>query len=188
MKPSRRSHCRGLQLASLILLGWACLQGMAWAANRPNAPEPPPDAGANWVPGYAVTLLGIAFGLLVALRSSNRQDPAKAGGAGGMTPEELQAAAEAAAKGGKKPVEWGKQLCSDAKTSLTMAIVGAVVPVAGLGLGPFAIWKGLRARKLIQQSAHLTGDRIAIAGLATGVAAAVIGLVWLIALIVRMAR
>ena len=69
-----------------------------------------------------------------------------------------------------------------------MAILGAVVPVAGLGLGPFAIWKALQARKLIQQNAHLTGDRIAVAGLATGIGAAVVGLIWLIALIVMAMR
>jgi hypothetical protein len=174
---------------SLILLGWASLQDTVWADRRQTAPEPPAqETGANWVPGYAVTLLCIALGLLVALRSSNRQDPVKAGGSGGMTPEELQAAAQAAAKAGQKPVRRGPELCPDAKTALTMAIVGAVVPVAGLGLGPFAIWKALKARKLIQQSAHLTGDPIAVAGLATGIGAAVVGLIWLIALIVMAVR
>ncbi len=189
MKPARRSLCRCLRLVSLILLGWAVLQGTVWADRRSNTPEPPaPETGANWVPGYAITLLGIALALLVTLRSSNRQDPSKGGGAGGMTPEELRAAAEAAAKAGKKLLRWGPELCPDAKTSLTMAIVGAVVPVAGLGLGPFAIWKALQARKLIKQSAHLTGDRVAVAGLATGIGAAVVGLIWLISLIVMMVR
>jgi hypothetical protein len=189
MKPSRRSLSRGLRLVSLILLGWASLQGTVWADRRQNTPEqPPPETGANWVPGYAITLLGIALGLLVTLRSSNRQDPSRGGAAGGMTPEELRAAADAAANAGKKPVQWGPELCPEAKTSLTMAIVGAVIPVAGLGLGPFAIWKALQARKLIRQSAHLTGDRIAVAGMATGIAAAVVGLIWLIALVVMAVR
>ncbi len=189
MKLVRRSLCCDLRLASLMLAGWASLQGTVWAAGRQNTPEPPPpEAGANWVPGYAVTLLGIALGLLVTLRSSNRRDPSTGGGAGGMTPEDLQAAARAAAKTGQKPVQWGPELCPDAKTSLTMAIAGVVVPVAGLGLGPFAVWKALQARKRIQQSAHLTGDRIAVAGLATGIGAAVVGLIWLITLIVMMVR
>jgi hypothetical protein len=184
-----RQTLRGLRLLPLILVGWALLQGMAWAANRPNVPDaPPPETSANWVPGYAITLLGITLGLLVTLRSSHRRDPATGGGATGLNPEELRAAADAAAKAGAKPVEWGPELCPEAKTALTMAIVGAVIPVAGLGLGPFAIWKAIQARNLIQQSAHLKGDPIAVAGLATGVGAAVIGLIWLIALIVMAAR
>jgi hypothetical protein len=188
MKPSHRSLSRGLRLVALMLLAWASLQGTVWAQKRQNAPEPPaPEAGANWVAGYAIALLGIALGLLVTLRSSNRQDPSRGGSTAGMTPEEVRAAADAA-KAGKKPVQWGPELSPDAKTSLTMAIVGVVIPVAGLGLGPFAIWKALQARKLIQQSAHLTGDHIAVAGLATGIGAAVVGLIWLIALIVMAVR
>ena len=179
-----RQTLRGLKLLPLILVGWAVLQGMVWAANRPNTPDtPPPETSANWVPGYAITLLGITLGLLVTLRSSHRHDPATGGGAGGVNPEELRAAAEAAAKAGAKPVEWGPELCPEAKTALTMAIVGAVIPLAGLGLGPFAIWKALQARKLIQQSAHLKGDPIAVAGLATGIGTVVIGLIWLIVIV-----
>jgi hypothetical protein len=87
-----------------MLLFWASLQGTVWASSKQNIPEaPPPETGANWVPGYAIVLLGIVLGLLVSLRSSNRQDPSRAGGAVGMTPEELQAAAAAAAKAGQKP-------------------------------------------------------------------------------------
>jgi hypothetical protein len=96
MKRSPRSLSRGLWLVSLTLLGWASLQGTVWASSKQNAPEPVPEAGANWVPGYAIVLLGIALGLLVTLRSSNRQDANRGGAAGGMTPEELRAAAEAA--------------------------------------------------------------------------------------------
>jgi hypothetical protein len=192
MKPSHRPLSRGLRLVSLMLLAWASLQGTLWASAKQNIPDaPPPETGANWVAGYAIVLLGIVLGLLVSLRSSNRQDPSRAGGVGGMTPEDLQAAvaAAAAAKGGKKPpAQWGPELAPDAKTSLTMAIVGVVIPVAGLGLGPFAIWKALQARKAIQQSAHLTGDNIAVAGLATGIGAAVVGLIWLITLIVMAVR
>jgi hypothetical protein len=177
-----------VQLLSCILLAWASLQTPVWAGQRRNGQETQePEAGANWVPGYAIVLLGVVLGLLVTLRSSNRQDPARATESAGMTPEQVRAMAEAA-KAGKKPVQWGPELCPDAKTALTMAIVGAVLPVAGLGLGPFAIWKALQARKAIQQSAHLTGDNIALAGLATGIGAAVIGLVWLVMLIVMAVR
>jgi hypothetical protein len=170
MKPSRRSLCRGLRLASLILVGWASLQGAVWAAGRPNAPEPPPETGANWLTGYAITLLAVALGLLVTLRSSNRLDPNRSGGPAGMSPEELRAAIDSKTDPSRsRPSPRGSQHCTEASRALIYSLVGLVIcaPI----VEPIALFLSIRALKKIRDDPRLEGRGMAIAALVISIIA-----------------
>lgn len=186
----RLSALRRLWPAILAISLWAGLPALSWAAPGPNQPAPSDDSHTgDWVMMYALVLLGVGLGMMVVVRTARRQDRAKVdGGMASMTPDEVQAAMAASRPGAKAQVRRGPEVAPEAKAALNMAIAGAIIPVVGLGLGPFAAWKAIQARKLIKETAHLTGDGVAVAALSVGIAGGVIGLIWLIVLLVSLFR
>ncbi len=59
------------------------------------------------------------------------------------------------------------QKCKEANESLIYSIVGILC--CGIILGPVAIWKGVRAKKLIAENPYLTGAGMATAGIVIGI-------------------
>jgi len=162
---------------------WTALAGVATAQVDKKEEKAKP---APYLLSYTLVILGVGLGMMVICRSSRRKDRAKSEVmAAGLTPEQLKASA-AKSKAPAGPVRRGKEMSEDAKSALTLAIAAAVLPVLGLLLGPFALWKAMQAKKKIQSDARLTGEGIALAGMVVGGIAIGVGLLWVIILIVAL--
>jgi heme/copper-type cytochrome/quinol oxidase subunit 2 len=75
MKLLRLCFRRGLTVAS-ALAGWLALHGMA-LAQQPEKQEAPKLNSSTMVIAYIVVIFGVALGVLVVCKSSNRRDRAK---------------------------------------------------------------------------------------------------------------
>jgi len=95
------------------------------------------------VPMYAVVLLGRGLGDDGGLPFRPATGPHEdRGGPCLDDPEEVQAAMAAKRTGQQPQGRRGPEVAPEAKTALNMAIAGAIVPVVGLGLGPFRRLEG----------------------------------------------
>lgn len=70
-----RRICRIVNRAVLLLACWVALFEVAMAEKK-APPAPPPSEGSSfdYTLQYFIVILGIALGLLLVLRSSNRQE------------------------------------------------------------------------------------------------------------------
>jgi hypothetical protein len=72
----RRIRQRG-QVAFFAALSWLAVYGTAFAqAQKPKAEEPQLNS-STYVMAYMLVIFGIALGMLMVCRSSNRRDRAK---------------------------------------------------------------------------------------------------------------
>lgn len=180
MKPGSDLYRMAARLAGVLFL-WAALANGAWGQEKKEEAARP----APFLVPYALVILSIGLGMMVLCRSSRRQDRAKSEALpAGLTPEQLRAGTKPKAPAG--PVRRGKEMSEEAKSALTVAIVGVVLPVLGLLLGAFALWKSLQAKKHIKENPRLTGENVAMAGMIVGGVAIAVGLIWLIVLIAKV--
>jgi hypothetical protein len=158
----------------LTALCWTAMAGVALAQDDkdkdPSAPTP-------YLLPYVLVGAGVGLGLLVLFRPTNRSDGIKRETLPGtLSAAQLKSHKKAPQAAAKR----GKEVSPDAKNALILSIVGAVVPVVGLLIGPLALWKAAGARKAIKQNPRLTGDNLAVAGMVVGGVAILIGVVWLV--------
>ncbi len=170
--------CGKLKLGLLTALCWTALAGLVLAQE-----EKKEDAGAPqpYLLPYVLVLLSVGLGMMIICRPSYREDRTKKEALpGSITAEQLHGKQKKAmpSQGPRRT----KQVSPEAKSALTLAIVGAVLPVLGLLLGPFAFYKASQARQAIKRNPRLTGDNFAVAGMIVGGVAVLTGLVWLIIL------
>ena len=141
------------------------------------------SGGVAWVLPYAFVILCIGLGVFVVCRSARRKERAK--------PEQYEKVSLIDRGDGEKAVAVEKrhgimrtkQECKEAKTALTMSIVGVfIVPMCVVGL-----LQGIKARKLISQDRRLSGEDkalgaiiVAVVGLAIWLLIGVFGLVALL--------
>lgn len=169
-----------LKLCLLTTVCWTAMAGLVLAQEEKKEEEGAPQP---YLLPYVLVLLSIGLGMMVICRPSRRDDGIKkAALPGAITAEQLQGSKKKKAAPQTGPRRT-KEVSPDAKNALTLAIVGAVLPVLGLLLGPFAVVKGLNARKTIKKNPRLTGDNFAVAGMIVGGVAILIGLIWLIILV-----
>ena len=72
-----RQIWRGGRIAFFALAGWLAVYGVALAqAQKPNKDEPQLNSSV-YVMAYMLVLFGIALGMLLVCRSSNRRERAK---------------------------------------------------------------------------------------------------------------
>jgi len=177
---SKLRDFRGQLLVWLLTaLCWTALAGLAMAQNQSDK-DKEEGAPTPYLLPYVLVGAGIGLGLLVLFRPTNRTDGIKhATMPGTLTAAQLKSHKKAPQTAAKR----GKELSPDAKTALILSIVGAVVPVVGLLIGPLAIWKAAGARKTIKQNPRLTGDSYAVTGMVIGGVAILLSLIWLIILV-----
>lgn len=178
---SKLRDFRGQLLVWLLTaLCWTALTGLAVAQSQSDK-DKEAAAPTPYLLPYVLVGAGIGLGLLVLFRPTNRTDGIKHETLPGtLTAAQLKGHTKKAPQAAAKR---GKELSPDAKNALIVSIVGAVVPVVGLLVGPLAIWKAAGARKTIKQNPRLTGDSYAVAGMVVGGVAILIGLIWLVTLV-----
>ena len=178
MNPSP-SCLRKLTYSLLAVCCWISTQGLALAAESSDSG----GGGVAWVLPYAFVILCIGLGMFVVCRSARRKERAR--------PEQYEKislidrgdAEKAVAVEKRHGVKLAKQECKEAKTALTMSIVGVfIVPMCVVGL-----LQGVKARKLISQDRRLSGDDkalgaiiVAVVGLAIWLLIGVFGLMMLL--------
>jgi hypothetical protein len=71
-----REICRRGRIVFLALAGWLTLHGVAWA-QLPKKEEGPKLNSSTYVMAYMLVIFGVALGILLVCRSSNRRERAK---------------------------------------------------------------------------------------------------------------
>jgi hypothetical protein len=72
----RRIWRRG-QIAFLALVGWLAVYGVALAQKPGEKKDEPQINSATYVFAYMIVIFGVALGMLLVCRSSNRRERAK---------------------------------------------------------------------------------------------------------------
>jgi len=163
---------RKLNYSLLAVCCWISIQGLALAAEASDSGGES-SGGVAWVLPYAFVILCIGLGMFIVCRGARRKERAR--------PEQYEKislidrgdADEAVAEEKRHGIKRAKQECKEAKTALTMSIVGVfIVPMCVVGL-----MQGIKARKLISQDRRLSGDDKALGAIIV----AVVGLaIWLL--------
>ena len=163
---------RKLNYSLLAVCCWMSIQVPALAAEASGSGGGS-SGGVAWVLPYAFVILCIGLGMFIVCRSARRKERAR--------PEQYEKislidrgdADEAVAQEKRHGIKRAKQECKEAKTALTMSIVGVfIVPMCVVGL-----IQGIKARKLISQDRRLSGDDKAVGAIIV----AVVGLaIWLL--------
>lgn len=178
---SKLRDVRGkLKLCVLTTVCWTVMAGLVLAQEEKKEESAAPQP---YLLPYVLVLLSIGLGMMVICRPSRRDDGIKKEALPGtISVDQLHGGKKktAAAQAGPRRT---KEVSPDAKNALTLAIVGAVLPVLGLLLGPFAVLKASNARKTIKKNPRLTGDNLAVAGMIVGGVAILIGVIWLVILV-----
>ena len=171
MNPSP-SCLRKLNYSLLAVCCWISIQGLALAAEASDSGGES-SGGVAWVLPYAFVILCVGLGMFIVCRGARRRDRAR--------PEQYEKislidrgdAEEAVAQEKRHGIKRAKQECKEAKTALTMSIVGVfIVPMCVVGL-----MQGIKARKLISQDRRLSGDDKALGAI---IVAAVGLAIWLL--------
>lgn len=160
---------------SLALLATFCLLVLSTAvlAQEGEAKEEPAK-GPAYVGAYSLVILCVGGGTFLACRSAGRH-----------APKEKRRKMPSAHVGGddadgekKKdgPASRTKQVSQEAKTALTISIAG-IVPVVGLFIGGFGLWKSIQAKKIVARNKLLSGEGIALAGIIVGAVMIVVQIV-----------
>jgi hypothetical protein len=85
--------CRKGRIVFFTLAGWLTLCGVAWA-QLPKKEEGPKLNSSTYVMAYMLVIFGVALGMLLVCRSSNRRERAK--------PEQFGESKSAAEKAAEK--------------------------------------------------------------------------------------
>jgi hypothetical protein len=72
-----RQLCRKSRVALLALTGWLAVYGVAFAQVKAKQDEGPSLGSNTYVMAYLMVIFGVALGMLVVCRSSNRRERAK---------------------------------------------------------------------------------------------------------------
>jgi hypothetical protein len=65
------------RIVFLALVGWLAVDGVAWAQAPAKKEEAPALNSSTYVMAYILVIFGIALGMLLVCRSSNRRERAK---------------------------------------------------------------------------------------------------------------
>ena len=177
---NRSPSClRKLNYSFLTVCCWMNVQGLALAAAARGAAEKE-ASGPSWVLPYAFVILCVGLGMFVVCRSARRKERARPEDYEKTSLLERGDAGKGVIQEKRRGLQRSKQECKDAKTALTMSIIGVfIVPMCVVGL-----IQGIKARKLISQDRRLSGDEkalgaiiVALAGLGIWLLIGVFGLV-----------
>lgn len=75
-------------------------------------------------------------------------------------------------------VESEMSLCAEAKSALTMSILG--IFLFSFILGPMSVYKGVKARDIIHKDPRLTGSGLAAAAIVIGILVSLMGIINLV--------
>jgi hypothetical protein len=162
MNPSP-SCLRKLNYTLLAVFCWMSTQGLALAAEGSDSGGG--SGGALvWIMPYAFAILCIGLGMFVVCRGARRKERAH--------PEQYEKVSlidrgdpdKAVAQEKRHGVRRTKQESKEAKTALTISIVGLFIP----GVCIVGLLQGMKARKLISQDRRLSGDEKALGAVIVG--------------------
>lgn len=196
------SHVFTMIVLAAVAVSWPALGGVALAQDDVDdvGMEPVDEAdypgqsdgedkkdegpsGPKYVGSYAIVILCIGLGVMLVCRSANRHELTKKWKPTGLTgagdEEEEGAEQEGPAARTKKP-------CKEAQVGLGFSIAG-LLPVVGIFLGGYGLWKSLQAKKMIARNKLLTGEGQAMAGIIIGPIAIVISLVLTVVIAINLA-
>lgn len=164
--------------------GLACC-GAAWGqedmegetSSSAEAAESPP-----YVLPYALVIACVGLGVMLVCRSANRHALTQKWKPVGLSGARGDAESDDTAG----PAPRTKQVSKEAQTALGISIAG-VIPVVGLFVGAFGLFKSVQAKKAIDQNRLLAGEGIALSGIIVGAIMIVVQLVVTIVIVIKMA-
>jgi len=129
---------------------------------------------------YALVIACVGLGTLLVCRSANRHSLTKKWKPSGLF------GARGGEEEGKKagPAPRTRQVSKDAQTGLYVSIAG-LVPVVGLFLAAFGLWKSVQAKKSIAQNRLLSGEGTALAGIIVGAIMIVVQIVVTVVILIK---
>ncbi len=171
---------RKLNYSILAILCWVSFSGIALAAEGESGES---YGSSIWVLPYAYVILCVGLGMFVVCRSARRKDRAKPEPYDKISLLDREDGEAAVAQEKRHGIQRTKQESKEAKSALTMSIVGIfIVPMCVVGL-----IQGIKARKLIAQDRRLSGEDkaftaiiVSVVGLALWLLIALVGLMMLL--------
>ncbi len=170
---------RKLNYSILAILCWVSVSGIAFAAEG----ESKESYGSSiWVLPYAFVILCVGLAMFIVCRSARRKDRARPESYDKVSLIDREDGEAAVAEEKRHGIRRTKQESKEAKSALTMSIVGIfIVPLCVVGL-----IQGIKARKLIAQDRRLSGEEKALGAIIVSVVGLALWLLIFVGVLVTM--